>query len=62
MTIPEMVWVLNKVKECILQREDNTCCHDCRKCQSFVEYTSLLSALDSIINLVFKTGESNRRH
>lgn len=62
MTIPEMVWVLNKVKECAERRSDNACCHECRKCQSFVEYTSLLGALDSIINLVYRTGESNRRH
>lgn len=62
MTISEMMWILDKVKECTLQREDNTCCRDCRKCQNFVEFISLLSALDSIINLVYRTGESNRRH
>lgn len=62
MTIPEMLWVLDKEKECIQHRADNTCTHDCKHCSGFVEYTSLLNAHDSIINLVFRTGESNRRH
>lgn len=61
MTIPEMVWVLNRQKECALCRESGKCTHECKKCPYFVEYTSLLCALDSIIRMVYGTGGNGRR-
>lgn len=61
LTTSEMLWVLDNVKECVQRREDRKCTHECKKCQCFIEYTSLLQAIDSIMNLVYRAGENGRR-
>lgn len=62
MTIPEIAYVMEHLKGCIQERADKTCTHDCEKCSWNLEYASLMEALDSIMNLVFRADNHSRRH
>lgn len=61
MTIPEMIYVLDKEKECIQRRSANECCKECKGCSSYMEPCSLLGALEKIANLIFNMDKHSTR-
>ena len=61
MNIKEMIYVLDKEKECVQRRSDGKCEKDCEHCDCSIEPSSLLDALERIINLVFNTDKNSTR-
>lgn len=60
MTTTEMVYVLDKEKECI-QKRTNGCNKDCKHCEAYMEPSNLLDAFERIINLIFNVDKQNTR-
>lgn len=54
MTTKEMIYVLDKEKECIQIRTTNQCDKDCSHCSCHMEPSSLLDAFERIINYIFQ--------
>lgn len=61
MTIKEMVYVLDKEKECVQRRSDGKCEKDCTHCECGIEPSCLLDAFERIINLVFSMDKNSTR-
>lgn len=53
MTTTEMIYVLDKEKECIQKRSVGLCDKECKSCECYIEPTSLLDGLERIINYIF---------
>lgn len=61
MTTTEMVYVLDKMKECVQRRTVNDCIHDCRHCEAYMEPSNMLDAIERIVNYIFHVDKSNTR-
>lgn len=61
MTIKQMVYVLDKEKECVQHRSAGKCDKDCKGCECYIEPSSLLDALERIINLIFRIDKQSTR-
>ena len=61
MTIPEMIHVLDKEKDCITKRSSNLCNKECRGCECHIESSTLLDAFERIINLIFNIDKRSTR-
>ena len=61
MTIKEMVYVLDKEKDCIIKRSSNLCEKNCTGCECHIEVSNLLDAFERIINLIFKIDKDSTR-
>lgn len=61
MTIPEMIYVLDKEKDCVQKREYGNCDKDCAHCDCHMDATSLLDAFERIINLIFNIDKHSTR-
>ena len=59
MTAPEMDYVLDKLKECVLIRSHNQCEKDCTHCSCYMEPDNMLDAIDRIKNEL-KTRQRKR--
>lgn len=53
MKITEMIYVLDKEKECVMKREYGNCDHECDKCEAHLQAGTVLDALERIVNLIF---------
>lgn len=60
MTTTEMMYVLDKEKECIQRRTDG-CDKDCKQCPAYMEPGNLLDAFERIINLIFNVDRNSTR-
>lgn len=61
MTLTEMIYVLDKEKECIQRRADNDCSKNCVGCQCFIQPDNLLDAFERITNLIFNLNNKSTR-
>lgn len=61
MTTTEMIYVLDKEKECIQKRSLGLCNKECKGCDSYIESTSLLDGLEKIINYIFHMDKRTTR-
>lgn len=61
MTIQEMVYVLDKERECVQRRSDGKCEKQCKGCNCHIESSSLLDALERIINLIFRIDNQSTK-
>lgn len=61
MTTTEMIYVLDKEKECI-QKRTIGCDKDCKHCDSYLEPSNLLDAFERIINLIFNVNKQHTKH
>ena len=61
MTITEMIYVLDKLKECIQTRSDEKCPTNCKNCPCYMESSSLLDALERIINIISNMNKHSTR-
>lgn len=61
MTTTQMIYVLDKEKECIQKRSDGKCDKECKGCECYIEPTSLLDGLERIINLIFRVDKQSTR-
>ena len=61
LTITEMIYVLDKERECIQRREAGECDKDCKKCDSHIDTSFLLDALERIVNLVYNISKDRTR-
>lgn len=61
MTIKEMVYVLDKSKECVLIRSHNQCKKDCNHCSCTMEPTIMTDALDRITDLLVDFGRHSTK-
>ena len=61
MTIKEMIYVIDKEKECIQKRECGECDKDCKCCDSHLEAGTLLDAFERIVNLIFTIDKNSTR-
>jgi hypothetical protein len=61
LTIPEMIYVLDKERDCIQRREAGECDKDCKNCDSHIDTSFLLDGLERIVNLVYNVGKSRTR-
>lgn len=61
MTTTEMIYVLDKEKECIQRRTDGECSKNCTGCDCFIQPNNLLDAFERIINLIFNISSRNTR-
>ena len=63
MTIKQMIYVLDKEKECIQRRSNGKCEKECKGCNCYIEPSNLLDAFERIINLIFNIDKkSTRKH
>lgn len=53
MKITEMIYVLDKEKECVQRRGYGDCNYDCNHCEAHLESITVLEAIERIINLIF---------
>lgn len=60
MTITEMVYVLDKEKECI-QRRTIGCDKDCKNCNAYMDPSNLLDAFERIVSFIFNADKHNTR-
>ena len=57
MTVTEMMYVLDKEKECIQRRASGDCDKNCtHKCDAYMEASSLLDAFERIVSFIFSVG------
>lgn len=61
MTTTEMIYVLDKEKECIQKRSDGKCNLDCKHCSCGIEASCLLDGFERIINLILHTDKNSTR-
>lgn len=61
MTIKEMIYVIDKEKECIQRRSCGECDKDCTSCDSHLDAGTLLDAFERIVNLIFNIDKHNTR-
>lgn len=61
MTIPEMLYVLDKEKECIQIRSHNQCKKECQYCSCHMEPDNMLDAFERISNLIFNMDKHSTR-
>jgi hypothetical protein len=53
MKISEMIYVLDKEKDCIQKRQYGNCTHNCENCEAHLEAGTILDAFERIVNLIF---------
>lgn len=56
-----MVYVLDKMKECVQTRSEYKCNHHCRLCPAYIEPSSMLDAIERIINYIFHVDKHNTK-
>lgn len=61
MTIPEMIYVLDKEKDCITKRSCDLCEKNCIHCECHIESSTLLDAFERIINLIFRIDKNSTK-
>lgn len=61
MTIPEMIYVIDKERECIQRRSAGECEKDCKNCPSYMDPGSMLDGLERIVNLVYNISKDRTR-
>jgi hypothetical protein len=60
-TVKEMIYVLDKEKECIQRRGIGKCEKECKACESYIEPSNLLDAFERIINYIFNVDKTKTR-
>lgn len=61
MTTTEMIYVLDKEKECVQRRSDGKCEKQCNGCECHIESSNLLDALERIINYIFNIDKTRTK-
>ncbi len=61
MTTPEMLYVLDKLKECVQIRSHNQCTKDCEHCSCHMEPSNVIDAIERIANLIFNMGKHSTK-
>lgn len=61
MTTTEMIYVLDKLKDCVQNRSEANCSHDCKHCESYMESSNMLDAIERIINYIFHVDSHTTR-
>lgn len=54
MTVQEIIYVLDKEKECIIRRNSELCEKQCDKCDSHLQVGTLLNTFEEVINIIFR--------
>lgn len=61
MTIPEMIYVIDKEKDCIQKRGAKLCDKDCEHCDCYMEPSTVLDAFERIVTLIFTIDKNRTR-
>lgn len=61
MTTTEMIYVLDKEKECIQRRTNGDCQKHCTGCDCFIQPCNLIDAFERITNFIFNVGGRSTR-
>ena len=61
MQISEMIYVIDKQKDCITKRSAGLCDNNCKSCECYLDPSTSLDALERIANLISNIDRNSTR-